>query len=483
MGNSSAASLAQLQAEASCPICLDYLRDPVTTDCGHNFCHSCLLQRWEGLQGDFPCPVCLQHCPDRSLRRNTQLCHMVDVVKQLPNTEGEGKQQEEKPLCEKHHQVLSLFCEEDLELLCPQCQVSCDHQDHHLVPMEQAAACHRKRLKGSIEHLTKQFKEANKALEIKVLELREHVQRQRLELASDFAQLNRAVDREQEAALARLVQEEHTIHEQLGANIAAFSDHIWELRGLLQEVTERSVLPGAQLLRGIGPVLGRCESLKCPEVYSFQLRREGCSLPAQHSALQKIIQKFTEDVILDPESAHPDLLVSEDRKSATLARKRQGVPRAGRSGAEPAVLGLGGFGRGRRYWEVRVGGATWAVGLCTDSAPRPRAWLLEDPRGSWTVGRREGAYEARGPAGTVPLELKEDPGGIGVYLDYELGVISFYSFKDRSHIYSFSDTFSEVLKPYFSIGCSSQPLTIYWIKTYRYRSSHRGSVKEPDWHP
>uniref|UniRef100_A0A8D1GPW8 RING-type domain-containing protein n=1 Tax=Sus scrofa TaxID=9823 RepID=A0A8D1GPW8_PIG len=160
-----AASLAQLQAEASCPICLDYLQDPVTTDCGHNFCHSCLLQRWEGLQGDFPCPVCLQHCPDRSLRRNTQLCHMVDVVKQLPNMEGEGKQQEEKALCLKQHQVLSLFCEEDLELL--------------------SAACHRRRLKGSIEPLKEQHEVAKKALEMQVsktFDLMREVQKQRSKL-------------------------------------------------------------------------------------------------------------------------------------------------------------------------------------------------------------------------------------------------------------------------------------------------------------
>uniref|UniRef100_A0A8C7C9E8 RING-type domain-containing protein n=1 Tax=Neovison vison TaxID=452646 RepID=A0A8C7C9E8_NEOVI len=56
-----AASLAELQAEASCPICLDYLRDPVTTDCGHNFCSSCIHQRWEDLQDILPCPVCFHH--------------------------------------------------------------------------------------------------------------------------------------------------------------------------------------------------------------------------------------------------------------------------------------------------------------------------------------------------------------------------------------------------------------------------------------
>lgn len=464
-----AAALAGLQAEAKCPVCLDGLHDPVTIECGHNFCRRCIQRSWAELEDRFPCPVCRHSCQEPHVRSNTQLGRMIEVARLLHSSRSSSRRSQQCPPCERHDQVLSLFCEDDLEVLCALCAQTPKHRSHVLRPLAEAAADHRQRLGGYVGPLKRQVAEAQSLLvaqDRKVLELREHVQRQRLELASDFAQLNRAVDREQEAALARLVQEEHTIHEQLGANIAAFSDHIWELRGLLQEVTERSVLPGAQLLRGIGPVLGRCESLKCPEVYSFQLRREGCSLPAQHSALQKIIQKFTEDVILDPESAHPDLLVSEDRKSATLARKRQGVPRAGRSQVEPAVLGLGGFGRGRRYWEVRVGGATWAVGLCTDSAPRPRAWLLEDPRGSWTVGRREGAYEARGPAGTVPLELKEDPGGIGVYLDYELGVISFYSFKDRSHIYSFSDTFSEVLKPYFSIGCSSQPLTICAVRDY-----------------
>uniref|UniRef100_A0A452V1H3 RING-type domain-containing protein n=1 Tax=Ursus maritimus TaxID=29073 RepID=A0A452V1H3_URSMA len=52
------AALAGLQAEANCPVCLDYLRDPVTTECGHNFCRCCIQQSWADLKDRFPCPVC-----------------------------------------------------------------------------------------------------------------------------------------------------------------------------------------------------------------------------------------------------------------------------------------------------------------------------------------------------------------------------------------------------------------------------------------
>ncbi|XP_049719756.1 putative tripartite motif-containing protein 61 [Elephas maximus indicus] len=166
-----ASFLADLHTETSCPICLDYLRDPTTIDCGHNFCHSCIQQRWKDLQDIFPCPVCLQQCRSGNLKRNTQLCHMTDIVKQLSTTRSKKKRQEEKPLCEKHNQEASLFCEKDLELLCPQCRISSNHQDHHLIPIDQAATCHRKKLKSYIEPLRKQVQDAENGLRMAVSKL------------------------------------------------------------------------------------------------------------------------------------------------------------------------------------------------------------------------------------------------------------------------------------------------------------------------
>eukprot|EP00069_Balaena_mysticetus_P017812 bmy_11013T0 len=126
-------------SRGQCPICQDYLRDTVTTESGHNSCHPCIQQCWEDLQDIFPCPVCLQPCPDKGIRRNSQPCLMIDFVKNLPSTEDMRKWQKEKPLREKHRQVLSLFCEKDLELPCPQCRVSSEHHDHPLAHMEPAS--------------------------------------------------------------------------------------------------------------------------------------------------------------------------------------------------------------------------------------------------------------------------------------------------------------------------------------------------------
>ncbi|XP_007471444.1 PREDICTED: putative tripartite motif-containing protein 75-like [Lipotes vexillifer] len=191
-------SLAQLQAEVSCPICLDYLRGEVTTESGHNFCHSHIQQCLEDLQDIFPCPVCLQPCPDKSFRMNSQSCLMIDVVKNLPSTGDMRKWQKEKPLCEKHKQVLSLFCEKDLELLCPQ-----------------------RKLKSYIQPLKKQLEDAEKVLEMQVSESFElvwKVENQRSELHSKVEHFKRFWGMEHDEIHVKLLNEENdveTVHHSL----------------------------------------------------------------------------------------------------------------------------------------------------------------------------------------------------------------------------------------------------------------------------
>uniref|UniRef100_G3TY34 Uncharacterized protein n=1 Tax=Loxodonta africana TaxID=9785 RepID=G3TY34_LOXAF len=292
-----AAALAELQAEANCSVCLDYLRDPVTIECGHNFCRSCIEQSWEDQQDRFPCPVCCHPSQKWHLRRNTQLGNIGEVAKLLHITRSKKKKEEETRLCEKHNQVLTHFCEEDLEVLCLLCTQVPGHQDHHVRSLEEAASHHRKRLMSYMEPLKKQVADIQKLVttqEREPLELKEKMEKQRQKLLSEFEHLNEFLDREQEATFSRLANEEKHIQQKLHANITAFSEYISTLNNLLKEVAGKSVMSEVKLLTDIESICDRCESLKTPLSIPS-------SLPLQYSALQKIIQKFKEDVTLDTE--------------------------------------------------------------------------------------------------------------------------------------------------------------------------------------
>ncbi|KAK2116428.1 hypothetical protein P7K49_007054 [Saguinus oedipus] len=227
-----AASLVELQAEASCPICLGYLKDPVTTHCGHNFCRSCIHQCWEDLQDIFPCPVCLHHCPEENLRSNTQFHHMTDVVQQLPDRRKRKRQEEEEPLCGKHCLHLALFCEKDLELLCPQCRVSSDHQHHPLLPIEQAAARNRRKLKSYIQPLKEKIEDAKVRCEVTMLKsfnVKRKMETWRKELRTEFEEIKIFLVKEQAAICASLLAEEHNAEENLAENQRQISDHLFLL--------------------------------------------------------------------------------------------------------------------------------------------------------------------------------------------------------------------------------------------------------------
>ncbi|KAL6491208.1 hypothetical protein MHYP_G00015530 [Metynnis hypsauchen] len=186
----------------------------------------------------------------------------------------------------------------------------------------------------------------------------------------------------------------------------------------------------------------------------------------------KRIQQYAVDVTLDPDSAHSKLILSDDGKQVRLGDKRQNLPdKPERFDRCVCVLGKEGFSSGRFYYEVQVSGKTeWDLGVTIESSNRKGEITLSPQNGYWSVWlRNETKYEAL-DSPSVPLSLKQAPQKVGVFVDYEEGLVSFYDVESRSHIYSFTgQCFTEKLYSYFSpylnnAGKNSAPLIITPVK-------------------
>ncbi|KAH0630380.1 hypothetical protein JD844_013350 [Phrynosoma platyrhinos] len=121
-----------LQDEATCSVCLEYFKDPVSIECGHNFCRSCITKSWKSLEGEFPCPQCREVFKERNFRPNRQLANMSEIISQFILRGGKGL--EEDGLCEKHKEALKLYCKDDQKTICVVCDRSRDHRPHSVVP-------------------------------------------------------------------------------------------------------------------------------------------------------------------------------------------------------------------------------------------------------------------------------------------------------------------------------------------------------------
>ncbi|XP_036439135.1 E3 ubiquitin-protein ligase TRIM39-like [Colossoma macropomum] len=180
------------------------------------------------------------------------------------------------------------------------------------------------------------------------------------------------------------------------------------------------------------------------------------------------IKKFAVDVTLDADTAYAQLLVSDDGKEVSDSGERKDVPDiAERFDMFGSVLGQNGLTEGKAFWVVDVGDKKgWDIGVAREEANRKGKLSLKPSQGYWAIVLYNGDQYAALEDPPTLLSLPDKPQKVGVFVDYQEGLVSFYDMEAKNHIYSFTDcVFNEVIRPYFSPhfcqgGDNSSPLVI-----------------------
>ncbi|XP_040830399.1 erythroid membrane-associated protein [Ochotona curzoniae] len=220
---------------------------------------------------------------------------------------------------------------------------------------------------------------------------------------------------------------------------------IWKQRRSKEKLLYEQVMEVENLLSDHAKEKGKLHKALKKLRNELKLKRAAANSGWRRARLQFVA------VTLDPDTAHPKLLLSEDRRCVRLGDRKQPVPdNPQRFDFVVSVLGADCFTEGCHYWEVYVGDKTkWILGVCSESVSRKGKVTASPANGHWLLRQSQGSeFEALTSPQTV-FRLKQPPRCVGVFLDYEAGVISFYNVTDHSHIFTFTHSFSGPLRPFF----------------------------------
>uniref|UniRef100_A0A670KBN4 Uncharacterized protein n=1 Tax=Podarcis muralis TaxID=64176 RepID=A0A670KBN4_PODMU len=429
-----------LHKEATCSICLEYFRDPVSIPCGHSFCRSCIAQCWKERSSDFSCPQCRVVSLQRNFRPNRELGNVVEIAKRL----GSRAEQEEpggggggRQLCPKHREALKLFCSEEEELICCICRESRAHRSHAVFPVEEAAHDYKVKSGKTRTHLTGNQAEGPSQW------WRPPSERQKL--MSEFELVHHFLEEQEKLLLLQLNELEKEIMKHQKEHGGKFSDEIVSLSALIDEIEEKCTQPDSEFLQ---------RDIKSKSKSNLELADKNINCSFIPHILSLSLSLFAVNITLDTDTANPQIIISEDRKSARWDVTRTDVPHnPKRFKSSCCVLGCEGFTSGRHYWEVNVeDGGIWAVGVARASVRRKIELKLTPEEGIWALQGDFGQYQAL-TTPVTPLSPLCTPRRIRVFLDYEREQVEFLNADTKDSVFIFlSASFSgERVFPFFKV--------------------------------
>ncbi|XP_072331789.1 zinc-binding protein A33-like isoform X1 [Scyliorhinus torazame] len=438
--------------ETICPICLDFFTDPVSLECGHNFCRSCITQCWEKERNS--CPECRQEFPERILRANRILANLAEKARKLKLN---GKEKESKLHCEEHQEELKLFCETDKKLICVNCVDSQEHREHRFIPIQKAVEIYKDGVKSSFDSLTEKKStvlEMEQQQKQKISQIRKQSVSLQSHITSEFTKMHQILTEKEQRFIRDLREEEEKILKPMEENLCEIQENLNSIQEKLSKLENQlEQKDGVRFLKEVASRKRRMGD----EINQLLLADGVLSIGKFFSPFPFPVWREMLDVInpvsvtLDVETANPWLEVSEDLKSLRRARTQRSLPDTRKRFTDwECALGSGGFTSGRHYWEVEVtGNRGWSLGVAAESVER-KDWVRLSPEtGFWTIGREVDQFYINSSPQSR-LRVGQIPGKVGVYLSYESGTVSFYNVDTKSHLHTFTgNKFTEKLYPFF----------------------------------
>nr|XP_056700696.1 E3 ubiquitin-protein ligase TRIM38-like [Euleptes europaea] len=174
-------------------------------------------------------------------------------------------------------------------------------------------------------------------------------------------------------------------------------------------------------------------------------------------------RNLTENLTLDPNTAHYQLVLSKDGKRVWRGDSAvETLPwNIKRFDHLLSVLTHEGFTSGKHCWKVDTGnGIYWAMGVARESVRRKGRFNISPEEGIWAIQEWAGEYQVL-TSPMLVLSLSNVPSMIWVYLDYEEKV-AFFNARTKSPVFTFPKaSFSgERVFPWFTVWASGFHLTL-----------------------